>query len=411
MPSLLKIEDATLKLREVVSPLQTSVQIPIADSVNRVVAEPIKAPIDLPPFDSSAMDGYAVSLDEDLPNGGDFRLVGESLAGHPFQGNTSPGDAVRIFTGAEVPLQMNTVIIQEDVIHKDRSSIKTTEVLKQGANVRRAGQDISKGALLFDQGVRLSSYHVSWLAACGIEHVQVRPSLRVAIFSTGDELVQPGNALGPGQIYDSNRFALIRFLEHTDAQITVKDHLADNLQDTVEALRHAATQADLIITTGGVSVGDADFVKPALEALGTLSFWNIALKPGKPLAVGTIGDTTFIGLPGNPVSTIVTYLLFVVPILDLLQGTESKPHLVLSARLQHRMRHSIGRREYQRGRFYARGDALEVIGVADQSSNRLSSFKDANCLIVVPEDRADLETGEVVQVIPLGRTMHQLATF
>lgn len=397
---LLDVDLALRKLVRLVRGVAESEEVSLADAVGRIAAEDVVAPIDLPPFDASAMDGYAVRATglnhERLKR---FTVVDESLAGHVAQRTVTKGTAIRIFTGAALPVGADAVVLQEDVARRGEA-IATVEPVQADQHVRRRGHDVRRGARLCQQGRKLSIYDLGWLAACGIGQVCVTRRIRVAIFSTGDELAAAGNPLEAGQIYDANRFAVSSLLREKGASIIDFGCLPDDPEVIRRTLLEASLGADLIVTSGGVSVGDADFVKAVAEEIGSLDFWKIALKPGKPLAVGRIGDALFFGLPGNPVSTIVTYLLFVAPAVDLLGGEQLTPPLTLPATIDHAVRHAEGRREYMRGVVWVDGDGLMVAATGDQSSNRLATFANANCLVVVPESIGNLKPGDTVGVIP-----------
>ena len=398
---MLNVDDALGKLLASVRPVEGSEVVPVADALDRITVTDIPAPIDLPPFDASAMDGYAVAA-AGFAGGPPHivEVVGESLAGHPASVRVSGTEAVRIFTGAQIPEGADSVVIQEDT-RPDPDGIALVEPPRRGDNVRPRGHDIVRGTHIARGGVRLDAYRLAWLTACGIDRVEVKRRVRVAIFSTGDELVDTGESLAPGQIYDSNRFALARLLSDQPVDLTDFGCLPDSPRAIRGALEQAAGSADMVLTSGGVSVGDADYVRDIVEEIGRLEFYRIALKPGKPLAVGKIGDADFFGLPGNPISTIVTFLLFVVPALAVRSGGRYAPPLEFTAVLAEDIVHSAGRREYQRGIAENADGGLVVRSTGDQSSNRLSTFDGANCLIRVPEERGDLAVGETVSIVLL----------
>ncbi|HIM36079.1 MAG TPA: molybdopterin molybdenumtransferase MoeA [Pseudomonadales bacterium] len=396
---MLNVDDALRKLGDLTSPVLDTEVIPLTESKGRVVASAVDAPMDLPPFDASAMDGYALHAN-DLNQDGELAVVGESRAGHVCQDPVAPGTAIRIFTGAPIPRGTSAVVIQEDV-ERHGDQIRFRASLEIGENIRSRGHDIAKTQLLAKGGDRLDAYKISWLAACGVTNVTAVRRIRVALFSTGDELIDPGTPLGPGQIYDANRTALRELVSERPVEVLDLGALPDNPQAINRALETAVETADVVVTSGGVSVGDADYVKDVVAQAGSLDFWKIALKPGKPLAVGRVGKALFFGLPGNPVSTIITYLLFVAPTIDRLCGMpDSKPYR-LPAILQGTIEHHQGRREYVRGIFGTNGDRVTVSPTGDQSSNRLATFANANCLIVVPEQTDDIKAGSIVDIVLL----------
>ena len=396
---MLNVDDALRKLGDLTTPVLDTEVIPLIGSKGRVVASTIDAPMDLPPFDTSAMDGYAVH-ESDLNQDRELAVIGESRAGHVYQNAAAPGTAIRIFTGAPIPRGTSAVVIQEDV-ERNGDQIRFRASLEIGENIRRRGHDIAKTQLLAKAGDRLDAYKISWLAACGVTNLTVVRRIRVALFSTGDELIDPGTPLGPGQIYDANRTALRELLSERPVEVLDLGALPDDPHAINRALETAAKAADVVVTSGGVSVGDADYVKDIVAQAGSLDFWKIALKPGKPLAVGRVGKALFFGLPGNPVSTIITYLLFVAPTIDRLCGmSDNTPHR-LPAILQETIEHHQGRREYVRGVFRTNDDRVTVSPTGDQSSNRLATFANANCLIVVPEQTDDIKAGSVVDIVLL----------
>ena len=403
---MLNVDSAIEKIRRLVEPLSETEVIAATDSLGRVASKAVTTPIALPPFDCSAMDGYAIASNA----GGSvtpkkYRIVGESAAGHPFASKLNPGDCTRIFTGAAVPAGTFSVVLQEDVQVND-DYIHFEDDVVAGENIRIAGLDIAKNATLIPTGTVVSPYALGWFAACGISELEVTRKVRVAVFSTGDELVSPGDELRYGQIYDSNRDSLKALLARSSIEMVDLGRLPDQYVAVKEALKHAASMCDIIVTSGGVSVGDADFVRPAVEAIGKLDFWNIALKPGKPLAVGRIDEAMFFGLPGNPVSTIVTYLLFVDPVLDRLARAPWRMPKKFKATLEGEIQHRRGRREFQRGFMRVESGELHVKPTGDQSSNRLATFHGCNCMIVVPENENNLANGATIEIMLLHNGAH-----
>lgn len=369
-----------------------------ADACGRVLADDVMAPIDLPPFESSAMDGYAYPA-AGIGEGDRLSIVGESLAGHPFQGRIDAGQCIRITTGAAVPETADTVVIQENCEAVD-GHVRLLSAPQRGENIRGVGHDIRCGQNLCAAGTRLSPFDVAWLAACGITTVACRSRPGVAVFSTGDELVAPGASLEGGQIFDANRRALMTMLERLPVAVTDLGILPDDKDTLRTALHTAAEHNALLLTSGGVSVGDADYVRDVVAELGRIDLWRLNLKPGKPLAFGSVGGALFIGLPGNPVSAIVTYLLIARPVILKLCGTRPSSRSTMTARLADRLTHSPGREEYQRGITEHREGALWVRVSGDQSSNRLATFHDADCLIRVPKDAGNLAAGTEVGILP-----------
>ena len=399
---MLNVDLAFQKLGDLARRVDETERVAIDEAIGRIAAEAVEAPIDLPPFDASAMDGYAVdAAGWDHSTEKRFRVIGESLAGRPAASALSaPGDAIRVFTGAAMPDGANAVVLQEDALRQGATMI-TGAPIQRDQHVRHRGHDVQRGTRLCRRGIRLSHFHLSWFAACGIEQVRVSRRVRVGVFSTGDELAERGTPLAAGQIYDSNRFAITSLLREKAVETFDLGCIPDDPDRIASSLNMASRNTDLLVTSGGVSVGDADYVKEAVDRIGRIEFWKIALKPGKPLAIGRIGNALFFGLPGNPVSAIVTYLLFVAPTIDRLGGHEPTPPLTLAATVNGRVRHSAGRREYLRGTLQSSHGQLVVTPTGDQGSNRLATFAGANCLVVVNEDKGDVEDGESVDVILL----------
>lgn len=405
------LEEAREALFAQLVPHSASECIPLAQAQGRITAEVVRAQLPLPPFPASAMDGYALRQ-QDTANHETFRIVGQSLAGHPYTGSIKVGECTRIFTGAVVPDGADLIVLQEQVaeVIADENGDKIVRFVPHEADedyIRPVGNDVQLGHPMTQPGDRLSPLLLGALAAAGVCEINVYRRPKVGVFSSGDELRDPGtppDALTLGQIYDSNRFTLTSLLRHLPIELIALDRLPDDPDAVEEALTEASRRCDMLITSGGVSVGDADFIGATIARLGELSFWRLNLKPGKPLAFGNIGDCWIFGLPGNPVSTIVTCLLLVMPSLQVLCGTIPKPLLRIPATLSSPVSHRPGRAEYQRG-IYSQNEpsssALSVKHTGDQGSNRLSTFAGANCLIEIPKDSGDLAVGADVNILPL----------
>jgi molybdopterin molybdotransferase len=370
----------------------------------RIAARDVIARVSLPPFPRTAMDGFAVRsehLDGNPPYS--INVIGESLAGHPFTGNVDTPGCVRIFTGAAMPSGFDAVVIQEDCESYDRlhdNSVSINVVANAGDNVRDVGHDIVSGEVIIRRGQTLTPFAIGWLAACGHTDIEVIVKPKVAIFSTGDELREPGTKLGPGQIYDANRYLMSAMLAGLPVEVFDLGTLPDDEETTQKALSAAALEADVLLTSGGVSVGDADYVTRVLQEIGELEIWRLNIKPGKPLAYGRLEDCLFFGLPGNPVSTIVTFLLIARPALMRLCGANDWETSRQPAVLEDPIRHKPGREEYQRGVVTNGEHGTTVRVTGDQSSNRLASFSDANCLIRIPKESGDLAAATEVTVLP-----------
>jgi molybdopterin molybdotransferase len=395
------LNEAVNRIVAGIDPISTTQVTGLDNATGRVAARDVNALISLPPFPSSAMDGYAVrsaDISGDPPY--ELRIVGQSLAGHPFAQRPADHEAIRIFTGAAMPQGTDAVVIQEDCTATGER-VRINVPVNTGDNVRNEGHDVRQGDLIVRCGKQLNPFSIGWLAASGHEAVEVFTRPRVAIFSTGDELQEPGSALGPGQIYESNRHMLRALLQHLPVDIIDLGRIADDPEETLHALLQASKQADAMITTGGVSVGEADFVADAVESLGSLEIWRMNIKPGKPFAFGRIESCLFFGLPGNPVSAAVTFMMIARPALVRLCGAELEAAPSALARLADPISHKPGREEFQRGRMWVGESGTAVSVTGDQSSNRLATFDKANCLIRIPKEVGHFQPGDVVEVLPL----------
>lgn len=405
------LEEAREALFAQIAAVSASECIPLTQAHGRIAAEVVRAQLPLPPFPASAMDGYALRR-QDVPNHKTFRIVGQSLAGHPYSGSIKAGECARIFTGAVVPDGADLIVLQEEVadVITDENGDENVRFAPHKTDedyIRPIGNDVQQGHPMTQPGDTLSPLLLGALAAAGVCDINVYRRPKVGIFSSGDELRDPGTppeALALGQIYDSNRFTLTSLLRQQPIELITLDRLPDDPNAVEAALAEASRRCDMLITSGGVSVGDADFIGATIARLGELSFWRLNLKPGKPLAFGKIGDCWIFGLPGNPVSTIVTCLLLAKPSLQVLCGTLPKPLLRIPATLTSPVSHHPGRAEYQRGIYSQKepaGSGLTVRHTGDQGSNRLSTFAGANCLIEVPKESGDLTAGAEVNILPL----------
>ena len=376
-------------------------KIAIREALNRILAENIRSHINVPTGTNSAMDGYAVNSG-DIPSSGSAELsvLGTAWAGKPFGGELSAGSCVRIMTGAIMPDGADTVIIQEDV-QVTGAGIIIDGATRKGDNVRQAGEDIAAGDLILTRGRRLNPADIGLIASLGIAEVCVVRRLRVAFFSTGDELRSIGETLSDGAIYDSNRYTLYGMLERMGADIIDMGVIKDDRDDLEEAFSIAAANADVLITSGGVSVGEADYIKEILAKLGKVDFWKVAIKPGRPLAFGRVGNALFFGLPGNPVSVMVTFYEFVQPALRKMIGEDGAGILSLRARCDSRLKKRPGRVEYQRGILQKDRDGnLVVVKTGAQGSGILRSMSQANCFIILPLDSSGVEPGDFVDIQP-----------
>jgi len=400
----LTIDEALKQLSDLIKPTSDRESVPVAASLGRVVAQDIHSPVPVPAFANSAMDGYAVRYG-DLQASGSTTLAvqGQSLAGHPFDGALLPNHAIRIFTGAVLPKGADSIVIQENTTAGDEPNVVIHERPNEGAYVRPIGHDVAKDSLLLAKGVRMRAFEIASATTSGLTQVEVYKPLRVGVFATGDELRVPGTALADGEIYESNRVAITQLLNGLPLTITDLGILPDTAEATRQALQTACIDQDVLITSGGVSVGDADFVRGAIEKLGAIDFWRLNLRPGKPFAFGHLstkeGQCLIFGLPGNPVSTIVTLLLLVKPALWHMAGSQTTAPQIVRVPLAVPVSHSPGRNEYQRGRLEPSANGGVVTTTSDQSSNRLQSFASSNCLFLVPGEVAEIAAGELVDVL------------
>ncbi|MBY4676382.1 molybdopterin molybdotransferase MoeA [Marinobacterium arenosum] len=398
---LMPFEQALETLLQAARPVGETEWVALDEAQNRVLAEPVISKIDVPPADNSAMDGYAVNTGS-LPESLILPVSQRIPAGQPPQ-PLEPGSAARIFTGSEIPAGADAVIMQESC----RSEGGQVQLLSRpavGDHIRRAGQDIAAGDCLLAAGERLGPAQLGVLASIGVDRVRVYRRLTVAVLNTGDELVMPGEPCGPGQIYNSNLFTLQGLLARLDIRLWNPGAVADTPEATREALRQAAEQADLVLTSGGVSVGEEDHVRAAVEQLGSLQLWRLAIKPGKPLAFGRIGEVPFIGLPGNPAAVLVTFLMLARPYLLRMQGVREVEPLSFPVQAGFLCDKKVPRQEYLRVRLRREAGGLQAKPVHSQSSGVLSSAVLADGLLVVPPDRA-VQQGDLLEFIPFSELM------
>lgn len=398
--SLLSVEQALQYIHSALVPIEGTETCSIMDAWQRIIATPVISPLNVPPHANSAMDGYAVRA-ADLPSSGSVTLsvTGEAFAGTPFNGTLNSGEAIRIMTGAVIPNGADTVLMQEKVERNgDTISVQTGH--KAGENVRHPGEDIRQGTQVLVPGKRIGAAEMGLLASLGIGEVIVKRKLRVASFATGDELCSIGEHPREGQIYDSNRYSLAGMLRALDVEHTDMGVVRDDPVAIRNAFEQAASTSDVVISSGGVSVGDADYVKQIIDSLGQVEFWKIRMKPGKPLAFGHLGNAVFFGLPGNPVSVMATFYEIVQPSLCFLRGEVCDKPLQIRVKCLNRLK-STARMDFQRGilAYDEQGD-LVVRSTGEQGSHVLSSMSKANCFIVLPDECRVVEPGEWVTVQP-----------
>lgn len=397
-PNSMPVEQARKLIGQFLHPVTESEEIDILQACHRTLAADVRSPMNVPPHDYSSMDGYAVRHEDLATAGIMLQKIGTAFAGNAFGGAVDKGECVRIMTGAMIPQGADAVIMQEHV-KADGDKITFANPAKKMQNIRLVGEDIKYNDVVLGKGKRIGPAEMGLLASLGFAKVRVVRKLKVAIFSTGDELVQPGNTLGSSQIYDSNRYSLTGLLTELGAEILDMGSIRDDKETLRAAFNSAAESADVVITSGGASVGDADYVKQLLDEIGEVVFWKIAMKPGKPLAYGKVGKAHFFGLPGNPVSAMVTFQQFVRNALWVLMGQEAKQIFTFKAKLTNTIKKAPGRTEFQRGILSQDSQGnWEVKTTGDQGSGILSSMSRANCYIILPTEQGSVEPGAMVDV-------------
>ncbi len=401
-PGLRPINEAMEIMNSRLNAVIETESVVIREALDRILAEDVFSTINVPLHTNSAMDGYAFHSQDQTANTS-LTLVGEAMAGHPYTGNCGRGECIRIMTGANLPDFLDAVVMQENT-QADAAQISLLKWPKKGANIRLAGEDITQHQQVFSKGKRLSPSDLGLLGALGVAKVEVFRKLRVALIATGDELVHPGEAIKSGQIYESNTIVVAAMLSRLNMEVKDFGIIKDNLDDLTEAFQEADQWADVVISSGGVSVGTADYTKDVLENLGTIGFWKLAIKPGKPFAFGELSNSFFFGLPGNPVSATVTFHQLAVPMMRKMQGEEVAPSLILQVECQDVLKKRPGRQDYQRGNLIQNSDgSLTVTSFRTQGSGVLSSMSQSNCYIILPQESGTVEAGDKVNLLPFDR--------
>jgi len=398
-PNSMPVAKARAFIHQFLEPVRGTVRVPIRDALGRVLAEDILSPVDVPSHRNSAMDGWAMRGADLAAGEATLTEVGVSFAGKPFSGRVAAGQCVRIMTGGVVPEGADTVVMQERAKASGKS-VTFAAGQKTGQNVREAGEDLKRGSLALARGRIVRPAELGLVASLGVGELAVYRRLRVAFFSTGDELKSIGTPLGEGEIYDSNRYTLHGMLTRLGCEVLDMGVVRDDPELIERAFAQASANADVVITSGGVSVGEADFVKSMLGKLGEVVFWKIAMKPGRPLAYGKIGSSHFFGLPGNPVSVMVTFYQFVRDALLVLMGADPVASIpTFRATCTARLKKAPGRTEFQRGVLTQAPDGtLTVKPTGEQGSGILKSMSDANCFIILGDDTGNVEAGTSVEV-------------
>ncbi|EGQ7778122.1 TPA: bifunctional molybdopterin-guanine dinucleotide biosynthesis adaptor protein MobB/molybdopterin molybdotransferase MoeA [Vibrio parahaemolyticus] len=399
-PAFLSVVQGQEKILSLVNTVSEIEACKIENAYGRVLAEHIISPVNVPQYTNSAMDGYAIRSDD--VDRDSYQVIAEVMAGHAYDQPLEVGQAVKIMTGAPTPRNGDTVVMREQASQEGDKVTFNGANIKAGQNVRQAGEDLAIGSDVFTAGTRLASPEMGMIASLGFGEANVFRKLKVAVFSTGDEVQAPGTEQKANSIYDSNRFTIMGMLEKLGCEILDFGILEDNEQLMIEALENASAQADVVMTSGGVSVGDADYIKLALDKLGQIDFWRINMRPGRPLAFGQINNKPFFGLPGNPVAVMVSFINFVEPALRKMQGEQGWKPLKVNAIATENLRSRQGRTEFSRG-IYELDDTgrLTVRTTGKQGSGILRSMSEANCLIEISPAIDTVKAGESVTIIPL----------
>ncbi|HIF9348794.1 TPA: bifunctional molybdopterin-guanine dinucleotide biosynthesis adaptor protein MobB/molybdopterin molybdotransferase MoeA [Photobacterium damselae] len=399
---MLSVSQGRQAILDQIVPSQTIINVELKDALGQIVAQDILSPVNVPQHTNSAMDGFAIRND-DLDRDS-YHVIGQVLAGHSYDLPLEQGQAVRIMTGAPVPKFAGAVVMREqaEVNGENVSFNRNMGVIKAGQNVRMAGEDLALGQVAIAKGTQITAPELGMLASLGFADVAITRPIRVAIFSTGDEVQQPSETQKTNCIYDSNRYTLFALLKKIGCEVVDMGIIEDSEEALEKTLQEASEQADMILSSGGVSVGDADYIKTVLAKLGQINFWRINMRPGRPLAFGQINQIPFFGLPGNPVATMIAFLQFVEPAIRKLQGIDNWQPETITAIAAEKLRSRPGRTEYSRGHYYIDANGrIAVVSTGSQGSGILRSMSEANCLIEIAPEQDNAEIGDSVTIIPL----------
>ena len=407
---LMPLEDALKNMQDALTNTCESITLPLSDALGFGLASDIHSPINVPSFNNSAMDGYAVNRVDLLACGSGesvtLKMIGKSFAGAPYSGDLPAGCCIRIMTGAVLPDCADTVVMQERT-QANEKNITFSALPQQHDNVRFAGENIKKDQIVLTKGHKLTARDIPLIASIGLSNVNVYRQLKVAVISSGDELKSLGEPLNEGEIYDSNRYSIIALLSRLNVEVIDFGIIKDDLNLIRSAISEADKQADVVITSGGVSVGEADFIKDVLTEIGEIGFWKLAIKPGKPFAFGKLPNSVFFGLPGNPVSAMVTLYQLAVPAMIKMSGLKPQDVLRFNAISTEYFKKSAGRTDFQRGNYEINEKGqLIVASTGAQGSGIFSSMSRSNCFIVLEQDRGNVEIGETVLIEPYSYLMN-----
>ena len=397
-PNSILIEDALKEINKISKKIISFEYVSLINSHNRILYENIKSKTKVPNYDNSAMDGYALNIKYTKYNN-IFYIVGTSLAGLPYKGKLKKNECIKIMTGAVIPKNTNIVIMKEEVkLIKDNKIEILSKSIKLKQNIRYAGEDIMPNKIILKKDHVIDSASMGLLASQGINKIKVYKKPRVSFFTSGDEIVQINKKLSYGKVHDSNRYTLLGMLDKNNIDLIDLGHANDKITNIKKKFEAAIKKSEIVISTGGVSVGDADYIKDVVKSLGDINFWKVAVKPGRPLAFGKIKNTIFFGLPGNPVSVMITFLLFVLPCINIISG--KKNNIIMEdAILYSNLKKRKGRAELQRGVTFSRNNKVYVKTVGEQGSGILSSMTKANCLIYLPVEQGATKINDGVKIL------------